>query len=441
MSNCSSLLLGLTDIDVDLVGIGAAGGRDVRVLTAPAWVGRCPQCAVVSTRSKGWVVTRPKDVKVGPDFPNLLWCKQQWLCRNNSCVRKQFTESVPQIPPRARFTVRAKQEMAAAVLDGWRSVSEVSAAYGTTWNTCHAAVVAMADPVLAQQLAPIRVLGIDETRRGKAKWETDPATGIRTWVDRFDTGMVDIAGEQGLLAQVNGREVATVVAWINSQTPEFRAGITHVAIDMSATYAKAVLKALPHARIVVDHFHVVKLANQMIDDVRRRTTQALRGRRGRACDPEWTSRRRLLRGVERLTDQQRQKMFHKLDTFDPDGDLVAAWITKELLRKVMACKYRGALRYQIAAALEEFYTFAAACKVPEIHTLATTVDTWQQPIIAAIDTGLSNARSEGYNRIVKHIGRIAFGFRNSDNQRRRIRWACTRRTRLVPSRITALRPC
>jgi transposase len=309
--------------------------------------------------------------------------------------------------------------MAAAVLDGWRSVAEVSAAWGTTWNTCHAAVVAMADPILATQLLPVRVLGIDETRRGKAKWETDPDTGIRTWVDRFDTGLVDISGDQGLLAQVNGRDVATVVDWLNAQSAEFRAGITHVAIDMSAGYAKAVRRALPHARIVVDHFHVVKLANQMIDDVRRRTTQALRGRRGRSCDPEWTSRRRLLRGVERLTLEQRIKMFAKLESFDPDGDLVAAWITKELLRKVMACKYRGAQRWQIAAALEEFYTFAAACKVPEIHTLATTVDTWQAPIIAAIDTGLSNARSEGYNRIVKHIGRIAFGFRNTNNQRRR----------------------
>lgn len=59
--------------------------------------------------------------------------------------------------------------------------------------------------------------------------------------------------------------------------------------------------------------------------------------------------------------------------------------------------------------------------MPEIHTLATTVDTWQQPIIAAIETGLCNAHSEGYNRIVKHIGRIAFGFRNPANQRRRVR--------------------
>jgi transposase len=57
---------------------------------------------------------------------------------------------------------------------GWRSVAAASTACGTTGNTCHAAVAALADPVLGQQLAPIRVLGIDETRRGRAKWETAP---------------------------------------------------------------------------------------------------------------------------------------------------------------------------------------------------------------------------------------------------------------------------
>jgi hypothetical protein len=78
MSNCSSLLEALTDIDVDLVGVGADGARDVGVLTAPAWVCRCPPCAVVSSRSKSWVVTRPTGGKVGPDFPNLLWCREKW---------------------------------------------------------------------------------------------------------------------------------------------------------------------------------------------------------------------------------------------------------------------------------------------------------------------------------------------------------------------------
>ena len=83
----------------------------------------------------------------------------------------------------------------------------------------------------------------------------------------------------------------------------------------------------------------------------------------------------------------------------------------------------------------------AATHVPEIHDLARTIETWQAPMILAITTGLSNARSEGYNRIVKHVGRTAFGFRNPDNQRRRVRWACTRQSRQAPPRARQLRPC
>ena len=58
---------------------------------------------------------------------------------------------------------------------------------------------------------------------------------------------------------------------------------------------------------------------------------------------------------------------------------------------------------------------------PTTSSFARTIETWQAPIIAALQTGLTNARTEGYNRIVKHIGRIAFGFRNPDNQRHRVR--------------------
>jgi transposase len=158
-------------------------------------------------------------------------------------------------------------------------------------------------------------------------------------------------------------------------------------------------------------------------------------------DPEWISRRRLLRAAERLTDEQREKLFDRLTTADPDGDIAAAWIAKELLRDVLACKDNGGLRYEIWHTLNRFYDFCAACHVPEIRALAETVSAWQNEVITAIRTGLSNARSEGYNRIVKHVGRIAFGFRTPDNQRRRVRWACTRQSRRTPSSTKPLRPC
>ncbi|AZI59602.1 hypothetical protein EH165_12455 [Nakamurella antarctica] len=60
----------------------------------------------------------------------------------------------------------------------------------------------------------------------------------------------------------------------------------------------------------------------------------------------------------------------------------------------------GGLRYEIWRRLDEFYTFAARCATPEIHRLATTVDSRQEPMITAIETTLSNAKSEGENRKV-----------------------------------------
>jgi len=107
-------------------------------------------------------------------------------------------------------------------------------------------------------------------------------------VDRFDTGLVDLDGTGGLFAQVNGRTSAAVIAWLQAQDPEWRAGITHVSIDTSATYARAARIALPHA-IVVDRFHLVQLANQALTEYRRELTWATRGRRGRKADPEWSA--------------------------------------------------------------------------------------------------------------------------------------------------------
>jgi hypothetical protein len=113
-------------------------------------------------------------------------------------------------------------------------------------------------------------------------------------------------------------------------------------------------------------------------------------RRGRKSDPEWINRRQLLRAAERLTDEQRTRLFEQLTSADPNGDIAAAWIAKELLRDVLACTARGGLRYEITAALYAFYAFCAACSVPEIGKLAETISAWQEPMILAIETGLSN---------------------------------------------------
>jgi transposase len=51
----------------------------------------------------------------------------------------------------------------------------------------------------------------------------------------------------------------------------------------------------------------------------------------------------------------------------------------------------------------------------------------------AHSTVRSNARSESLNRIAKLEARLAYGFRNPANQRRRVRIACTRGARRKPA--------
>ena len=69
--------------------------------------------------------------------------------------------------------------------------------------------------------------------------------------------------------------------------------------------------------------------------------------------------------------------------------------------------------------------------IPEVERLAATIDAWWPEVLGILETGVTNAATEGTNHLIKDAARIAFGFRNLDNQRRRVRFACTRRHRLA----------
>ena len=439
MDQGSSLLLDIDGLVVDRVVRGDAGRRVVHCSTDPLLAGWCPACGEQSRSPKAWVTTRPRDVRLGEDRPILLWRKRKWRCQVDGCERKVFTECLPeQIPARARITTRARRQAAEAIGDHTRPVSGVAAEFGMDWRIAHDAFVAHAAVVLPEQPPPVTVLGVDETRRGKAHYETDPTTGEKTWVDRFDTGLVDLSGNGGLFAQVNGRTSKILIEWLQAQDPDWLATITHVSMDTSATYARAARLALPNAVVVVDRFHLVALANKAVTDYRRELAWALRGRRGRKCDPEWAQRNRLLRAAETLTGDELAKVDEAMRRADPSGGLEKCWQGKELLRKLLKLAGTNPDRGQIFNALTAFYLHCAASEISQLRRLAWTVHAWQNSIIAGLHTGISNGRTEGYNRIVKHIGRIAFGFRNQDNQKRRIRYACTRKSRASTS---GAKPC
>ena len=430
MTDGTTLLFGLPGVEVERVDRLADRTRVVHVMTAEPSAAACPSCGVVSTSRKARVSTSPRDIPYGEDRIILRWNKTRWRCREDYCGRSSFTEAIAQIPARARTTRRLRTQIGAAIGDAARSVSEVAAEYGVSWPTAHRAFVAHAEKVLGEP-QPTPVLGIDETRRGKPRWERCTATGRWARVDPWDTGFVDLAGNQGLLGQREGRTGAAVIDWLHARSTEFRDAVEFVAIDPAAVYASAIRTPglLPNATLVVDHFHLVKLANDAVTKVRRRVTWDLRDRRGRKIDPEWANRRRLLRARERLSEKSFAKMWNQIQAEDPSAQILTAWIAKEELRTLLSTVRVGGDPHLTRHRLHRFLTWCADSQIPELLTLAATIDTWWPEINAFVQTGITNARTEGYNRLVKQVKRVGCGFRNRENSARRIRFHCTRKQR------------
>ncbi len=139
-----------------------------------------------------------------------------------------------------------------------------------------------------------------------------------------------------LIDVVPGRSAAAVSTWLGAKPPRWLADIATAVIDPYSGYARGLAEGLPHARLVVDHFHAVRLANQALDDVRRRTQQSTLGHRGRKDDPLYRIRRRLLAAHDRLGPGAFERMLVLLDTGDPNGEVASAYLAKELLREVYA---------------------------------------------------------------------------------------------------------
>ncbi|WP_255606089.1 ISL3 family transposase [Mycolicibacterium xanthum] len=424
------MLFGLPGVRVERVEALGDGTRVVHVVTVDESAAVCPGCGVVSSSVKEHTTTSPKDIPYGHDDVVVRWHKTRWRCREDYCQKSSFTEVIAQVPARARTTARLRTQMAEAIGEAARSVAEVAASHAVSWPTAHAAFVAHAEAVLREP-APVRVLGIDETRRGKPRWRhcTDTASWVR--VDPWDTGFVDLAGDQGLLGQREGRSRAAVIDWLGQRSAEFRAGIEYVAIDPAAVYASAVRTPglLPNAVLVVDHFHLVKLANDALTKVRRRVTWDLRDRRGRKHDPEWANRRRLLTAREQLSDKSFARMWNAIIDGDDSAQILSAWIAKEELRTLLATVRIGGDPHLTRHRLHRFLSWCIDSAIPELLSLAATIDTWWPEINAFVQTGITNAGTEGYNRLAKQVKRSACGFRNPTNSVRRIRFHCTRKQR------------
>jgi len=435
VQDTATALLGVEGLQVTEAEPEADGSLTVWAVTDHPGAAVCPGCGTRSGAVHEYVLTRPRDLRRGMDEVSVCWLKRRWKCGNGECGRKTFTESLPAVPPGCRLTLRLRGLAGAEVAERGCTVAEAARWQRMSWPVAHQAFIARADPVLARPPGLVRHLGIDEHRRGRPRWRADEDTGEYVLLaDRWHTCFFDLSGDQGLLGQVEGRTADDAAYWLAQASPAWRDHVQVVAIDMCSIYKSAVRRMLPRARVAVDLFHVVQLAVKATGDVRRRVVRGKYGRRGRSGDPEYGLKGLLVRNLEHLRPEQFAKIMDVLGRDTGGQEILAAWIGKEKLRD--ALNLRAAVtgstpcERHVRDRLFRFYDWCAANDdIPELLTLARTISRWEDEIVTAALTGVSNARSESLNRIAKLEARLAYSFRNPANQRRRVRMACTRGTR------------
>jgi transposase len=381
----------------------------------------CPVCGVLAMRVHSRRRQRLRDLPIaGPT--EVVWVKRRWFCDQARCPRGTFSEVTDQVPAFARSTARLCQALVTAVVVSGRAASEVARAHRVSWWLVASMLTAAADLVGDPDQIPVRRLGVDEHRYRSVRFFREENGGWRRY-EPWMTTLVD-ADTGRVLGVVDGRGSAGVGTWLAARSQAWRDAVEVVAIDPSAAFRKALRKHLPHAAVGVDPFHLVRLANDTVTQVRQRVIRETKGRRGRLEDPAWVNRRLLLRAGNTLSLRALARLRATLRADDPTDEIGAAWGVKEQLRRLLTA---GSL----AQAHEQkmlLGLLVLTADMPETDRLWATIDTWWEAIEVLIATGVTNARTEAANTSIKQIKRTGRGYRNAANYRARILLASAART-------------
>ena len=237
-------------------------------------------------------------------------------------------------------------------------------------------------------LKAVRYLGIDEIHVGKK--------------GRFYTIVIDLEDGRILWAKPGRGGAALRGFWRRLRLA--KAKIRAVATDMSAAYWSAVLEHLPDAALVFDKFHIIKLMNERLDDLRR---QMVREAEGPLKLRIKGSRFLLLRNPENLQEDQIPKLERALQLNEP---LLLGWYLKEELREL----WSQPSGQKMAAFLKDWCRKAEQTAIGQLIKMAKTLRTHASGILAYARHPITSGKLEGINNKIKTLTKRSYGFHDEN---------------------------
>ncbi len=349
---------------------------------------RCPACGFVTGAAYDHSVRRWRHVDLGA---TRLYLEAE--IRRLRCLRcdRVVTEAVPWARPRARHT-RDFEDLVAWLAQR-ADKTTISKLLRCSWEAVARIVIrVVATSIDDARLEGLYRIGVDEVSFRKGH--------------RYLTVVADHDREGAVVWAAEGRDAATLTRFFDELGPVRTARLEAISADMGAGYQRAIAEQLDAgaltARVCVDPFHVVKLANEAIDACRRWAwNEARRSGEGTA---RWVKRTRwvLVKDPGRLSTSQRLVL---AELRRSRSVLYRAWELKEALRDVYRLRDLGA-PHQF---LDRWLAWACRSRIPAFVKLSKTIRAHRSGILAAVELGLSNSKLEGLNSKIRLINHRGYG--------------------------------
>ncbi len=302
-----------------------------------------------------------------------------------------LVEKVPWARPGSRFT-RDFEELAAYLAQKMDRTA-VTKLLAIAWRTVGAIIERVVEERLdPQRLDGLLVIGIDEISYRKHH--------------RYLTLVLDHL-ERRIVWAGKGKKSETLASFFDELGPERTAELTHITLDLSASFNQTVDERAPHATKVFDRFHIQRLASDAVDEVRRAEVFRAKEREDSAAAHALKRTRwAVLKSPWNLSELESGKL-QRLQR--ANRGLFRGYLLKESLASLLDLRQRWRARRR----LNEWFAWASRSKLKPFVKLARTLRKHIDGILAYVETGLSNGPLEGINNKARLIVRRAFGFHSA----------------------------
>jgi transposase len=363
-----------------------AEGRTIFTLVQEPDACRCPACGSADLVSRGRVERRFRCLPIGTRPTVLVLPVPRVECRACGVVRQV---EVAFADTRRSYTRRFERYV--LELSRRMTIRDVAAHLGVGWDLVKDVQKRDLSRRYARpRLKHLRRIAVDEIAVAKGH-------RYMTVVMDLDSGAVVFVGD--------GKGADALKPFWKRLRPS-GARIEAVAMDMSAAYRQAVSAHLKGAVIVFDHFHVVKLFNDKLSDLRRSLYHRAEADQKKVLKgARWL----LLKNPEAL-DVEKDEKARLEEALALNKPLATAYYLKEDLRRFWE---QPGKRFATAF-LNDWLRKAEASGVKMLQQVAKTLAAHRSGLLAYYDAMITSGPMEGTNNKIKTMKRMAYGFRDPE---------------------------